>query len=153
MCAERNDILDASNAESKTYGLVYTKKAGWIDLGHAQAKGARMLWRQIKSEPQTQGTRYRYFVNYSEEMSTKIIGVGVTDHFWVKRHLTLQEKKSVAMAIYFSVSMDFETFQGQIPLSKTKDSSFSGEDLMSNLIGFYRAVEHIQSVHALFPFL
>lgn len=61
--------------------------------------------------------------------------------FEIKRNLSLKEKKSVAMAIYFDVSMQFETFQGICPLPKTRDSSFSGEDLVSNLIGFYRAVE------------
>jgi hypothetical protein len=146
MCAARNDIKDGSEAETARGGLVYTKKAGWIDLGHARPGGAKKLWNKIRFEPASGNDKY-YVVEYTEMMFFSerhigtIGGAGVGKEFRVKRNLSLKEKKSVAMAIYFNISMQFETFQGICPLPKTRDSSFSGEDLVSNLVGFYRAVE------------
>lgn len=31
----RNDITDGLFATTSKHGLIYTKKLGWIDLGHA----------------------------------------------------------------------------------------------------------------------
>ncbi|HYH05129.1 MAG TPA: hypothetical protein VEC37_18710 [Bacillota bacterium] len=141
---ERRQILDACDAEEEDYGFVYTKKAGWIDLGHAIPRGARKLWEQIRNEPAGRvwpNNDHNFIVKYDESMAFIALGIGIEKTYRVRRELSLKEKKSVAMAIYFEVSMDFEKLQGQIPLSKTRDSSFSGEDLVSNLIGFYRAVE------------
>jgi hypothetical protein len=36
----RSDIIDGSGAIGRKYGLIYTKKCGWIDLGHANPEGA-----------------------------------------------------------------------------------------------------------------
>jgi hypothetical protein len=144
--ASRTEIIDGNFAEKEDMGLLYTKKVGWIDLGHARPGGAKKLWNKVRSEPSSWNDEY-YVINYSEMMfiSKKhmgtIGGAGVGKEFEIKRNLSLKEKKSVAMAIYFDVSMKFEAFQGICPLPKTRDSSFSGEDLVSNLIGFYRAVE------------
>lgn len=140
--ASRSDIKESTDVEKERSGLIYTKKAGWIDLGHARPDGAKKLWNKIRFEPGAGFFQNDYYViKYTEMMFVSKIGGGVGKEFRIKRNLTLKEKKSVAMAIYFDVSRQFEFFQGLIPLPKTRDSSFSGEDLVSNLIGFYRAVE------------
>lgn len=57
-------------------------------------------------------------------------------------------KKSVALAIFLDVSHSFESLQAGWLFNKLTSSGYSAEDLVSNLIGFYRAVEphgqHIQ---------
>ena len=41
---KRTDIIDASIASGRKYGLIYTKRCGWVDLGHANPEGAGLLW-------------------------------------------------------------------------------------------------------------
>ena len=46
----RSDIIDSAQAVGRKYGLIYTKKCGWIDLGHANPDGpdgAKNLWKRI----------------------------------------------------------------------------------------------------------
>lgn len=48
--SKRNDITDGIFATTKHYGLIYTEKLGWIDLGHAQGDDARRLKRKLEQE-------------------------------------------------------------------------------------------------------
>jgi hypothetical protein len=49
--SERKDIIDGKLAKGRKYGLIYTKKCGWIDLGHANpAGGASVLWANMINE-------------------------------------------------------------------------------------------------------
>lgn len=50
------------------------------------------------------------------------------------------ERKSIALAMMMSLARKFEGLQSRFPLSLTTDSGFSGEDLVSDLLGFYRVV-------------
>ena len=58
----------------------------------------------------------------------------------VKQGLNLKQRKSVALAIFQDVSMAFESLQNLHP---TSTSSFSPEDLPSNMLSFYKHVEGI----------
>ena len=144
----RNDV--------KTGRLVYTCNCGWVDMGHASSisprpnVGAVSLWKQIQGATGNKATREAlpgFKVTYTQDMHGKIplLGIGVsaseTKSYFVSSTLSLCQKESVALAIFMEVSMGFEALQGRFPWSlKTGDSSFSGEDLVSNLIGFYLAV-------------
>ncbi|MEK6371720.1 MAG: DUF4157 domain-containing protein [Acidobacteriota bacterium] len=68
---------------------------------------------------------------------------GKMGHYQVKRGLSIEQKKSVALAIFQEVSRSFEDFQSWGWVIGRGSSSFSEEDLVSNLIGFYSAVESI----------
>lgn len=56
--SKRSDILDGTETKNlvKKYGLIYTCRGGWIDLGHLNPSnsrieiGAENLWRQLISE-------------------------------------------------------------------------------------------------------
>ncbi|MCT4701046.1 hypothetical protein MUA02_03390 [Enterobacteriaceae bacterium H20N1] len=48
--------------------------------------------------------------------------------------------RSIALAMMMSLARKFEGLQSSFPISLTTDSGFSGEDLVSNLLGFYRVV-------------
>ena len=143
----RANIIDGKLAESAKYGLVYTCKAGWVDLGHAGPGAAETLWRLIRTETGDKSPDGNWFrVPFQECMGVKkwgfkIIEACAGEDFGVRYGLSTAEKESVALGIFMRVSMQFETMQGTFPYSlKTADSSFSVEDLVSNLISFYRAV-------------
>ena len=137
----RNDIIDGSQSTMRKYGLIYTKKCGWVDLGHANPEGATKLWNDIKSEKGVSTTDGYFKVSYSQKMGNKHIKVGIQKKYDIKKGLSLKDKKSVALAIFLDVSKNFEAMQGNWIFKHFTNSSFSAEDLVSNLIGFYRAVE------------
>ncbi|MFG0603052.1 MULTISPECIES: hypothetical protein [Delftia] len=67
------------------------------------------------------------------------ISSGVKREYIVRHNLSVAEKKSVALAIFMEVSLEFEAHQELFPKFVT-DSGFSQEDLVSNLIGFHIGV-------------
>jgi hypothetical protein len=146
--SKRNDIIDGSLAEHSKYGLVYTRKCGWIDLGHANPRGgAERLWNNLRSEigPPSAQPGY-YVITYGQSMGFKhkwvgSVKMGVEYRYKVRKGISLDQKKSVGLAIFLNVSTEFETMQGNWLFQHVTDSSFSCEDLVSNLVGFYRAVD------------
>lgn len=131
--------------------LIYTCNCGWVDKGHADPRpasrpniGAVALWNQLIQES---GRRSRqisppgFQVIYRQDMFKYKISVGDTGTYFVSFGLTTAQKESVALTIFMQISMKFEEIQGSFPWSmQTADSSFSEEDLVSDLIGFYTAV-------------
>lgn len=161
--SKREDIIDGSLAESAKYGLVYTELCGWIDLGHANpVGGADKLWSNVMATqmphkalgppvtrglgppvtrglgPPIAGLSGSESVEYSQLMGNRHIKIGIKKNFYIKNNLTLPELRSVALSIFMDVSLSFEGMQES--LSWITDSGFSAEDLVSNLISFYRAV-------------
>jgi hypothetical protein len=134
--------------------LAYSCRCGWLDLGHMNPashrahEGAQDLWDQVQKET---GARSKkdpggFKVTYQQTHAKKKLGItlrdGVTRQYWVKAGLAPGLKQSVALAIFKEVSIAFETMQSSWfyrNVAKT-DSGFSAEDLVSNLIGFYKAV-------------
>lgn len=138
----RNDIIDGRLANNKIYGLIYTKKCGWVDLGHANPRGALVLWNKIKFERDEKSDKPGYFrVSYSQKMGNRHFKVGISKRYDIKKGCTIQQNKSIALTIFLNTSVEFERMQGNWLFRKLTNSSFSAEDLVSNLIGFYRAVE------------
>lgn len=126
--------------------LEYSHNCGWIDWGHARPDGPKKLWEQVLNEKENPGGDKDYFrVRYRQDMGTAALGVslraGVEKDFLVKRGLSVDQKKSVALAIMMDVTEAFEGMQGSWPYRWVTTSSFSEDDLMSNVIAFYRAVE------------
>ena len=106
---DRSDIVDGNSAIGRKYGLIYTKRCGWIDLGHAMGR-------------------------------KRLLKAGVLKKYDVKKGLNDSQKKSVALSIFLDVSHAFENLQSNWLFRLVTDSGYSAEDLVSNLIGFYRAV-------------
>lgn len=82
-------------------------------------------------------------LTYKQDMGKRVFGAnlstGVSREYIVRHNLSTDEKKSVALAIFMEVSLEFENYQEYFPKFIT-DSGFSQEDLVSNLIGFHIAV-------------
>jgi hypothetical protein len=137
--SKKEDILDAAAATSARRGLIYTCNCGWIDLGHARPDGAQGLWKNISQEI---GERSRdgkgFRVTYSQTMTSWRIGV--TKDFYVSLGLLHAQRESVALSIFMGVSQAFESFQHFFVFRSMTDSGFSAEDLVSDVVGFYRAV-------------
>ena len=160
---KRSDIVGANeiyrtNGAILDKGLVYTSECGWVDLGHANPEGkgfegASSLWRQV----QTQTVYWQCFrdkspaiIIYRQKMKRFGIEAGITRRYEIQRELSsMQEQKSIALAIFMDVSVAFEGLQSNWFFRHITNSGYSAEDLVSNLIGFYRAVnpgfDYIQS--------
>ncbi|WP_342322456.1 hypothetical protein AAEY27_19575 [Kosakonia sp. BYX6] len=138
--SKREDIIDGREYRNRTYGLIYTEVLGWIDLGHAQGTDIVNLLKQI-NEGESSGEE-RYKVVYSQSMTdpTRTIKMGKFITWIVKRGRSYPERKSIALAMMMTLARKFEGLQASFPVSLTTDSGFSGEDLVSDLLGFYRVV-------------
>jgi RHS repeat-associated protein len=125
--------------------LAYSCNCGWLDLGHMSPRGARKLWSDVQSGNGTQSlTKQGFYVRYSQEAGIKPLGIpimkGVYAEYFVKYNLSLSEKEYVALSIFKEISEAFESSQDGLQ-DEIMHSSFSEEDLVSNLIGFYMAVK------------
>ena len=71
---ERKNIVDGMQAPNLNYGLVYTKKCGWVDLGHANpVGGASVLWDNIRYEKGKSSTKAGYHrIVYSQKTFLQI---------------------------------------------------------------------------------
>lgn len=137
--SKRSEVIDGRRSHLK-YGLIYTEVLGWIDLGHAQGKDIRKLLRNIDTGESS--GREHYEVVYSQSMidPTRSIKMGKFITWRIKRGRSYFERKSIALAMMMSLARKFEGLQSSFPISLTTDSGFSGEDLVSDLLGFYRVV-------------
>lgn len=138
--SKRSDIIDGKNASRVPYGLVYTQAIGWVDLGHAQGTDIRTVLRNIDAG-ESSGQEY-YDVTYSQSMvdPRRVMKMGKFITWRIKHGRTYCERKSIALAMMMSLATKFEGLQASFPISLVMDSGFSGEDLVSDLLGFYRVV-------------
>ncbi|WP_260514637.1 hypothetical protein [Serratia fonticola] len=83
-------------------------------------------------------------VKHSQAMGKTYAGVsirsGVRAQWKVKKGLSIETKRSIALSMMFYVSLKFEGLQSNALFSRVTDSGFSCEDLVSNLLGFYSVV-------------
>lgn len=140
----RSDIIDSTQAVGRKYGLVYTRKCGWIDLGHANPDGpdgAKNLWDKILNEKDEGGGKTGFFrITYKQIMGNRHIKIGIQKKYDIKKGISEDNKKSVALAIFLDVSDTFESMQSSWPFKWGTNSGYSAEDLVSDLVSFYRAV-------------
>ncbi|CNC21210.1 hypothetical protein B7R74_20475 [Yersinia pseudotuberculosis] len=120
--------------------LIYTEHLGWIDLGHAKGGDARNLWGQLINETTNPLIKDYFLVNYSQSMSKYHVRTGIQAQWKIKKGLSIETKRSIALSMMFYVSLKFEGLQSNSLFSRITDSGFSCEDLVSNLLGFYSVV-------------
>jgi hypothetical protein len=88
-------------------------------------------------------------VRYRQDTATLPLKPGREGRYAVQHGLTVDEKKSVALAIFVEISLRFERLQQFAEWIGIGKSGFSQEDLVSNLIGFYIAIGEISTPVAL----
>lgn len=147
--SKRSDIIDGSMAARVPYGLIYTEVLGWIDLGHAQGSDIQNLLRSIEMG-ESSGRDY-YDISYSQSMvdPSRFMKIGKFIKWRIKHGRSNSERHSIALGMMMSLARKFEGLQAAFPINIATDSGFSGEDLVSDLLGFYRVV----SIQDPFPML
>ena len=138
--SKRSEIIDGRDASSARFGIVYTEVLGWIDLGHSRGEDIRNLLRII-AEGESSGKTF-YDVRYSQGMTSPfgLLRSGKVMTWRIRQGRPYWEQKSIALAMMMVMARKFEAFQGAFPNYLITDSGFSGEDLVSDLLGFYRVV-------------
>lgn len=138
--SKREDIIDGSLAALAKAGLVYTEVLGWIDLGHAQGTDIVKLLNKM-AQGESSGQQF-YDVTYSQGMTSPhgLVRSGKVLTWRIRHGRPDWERKSIALAMMMTMARKFEAFQGAFPNNIVTDSGFSGEDLVSDLLGFYRVV-------------
>ena len=138
--SKRTEIQDGSQFNWLKRGLVYTEVLGWIDMGHARGDDIAVLKRQFH-EGESSGKDY-YTVVYRQEMGfTKFsskISIGKFAKWKIKRGRSNDDINKIMLSMMMNTALSFEKFQSLRPFSWYTDSGFSGEDLVSDLFGFYR---------------
>ena len=138
--SKRSEIIDGKYAVTSKAGLIYTEVLGWVDLGHARGDDIRELLRQMATG---EGSKKEYYeVRYSQGMTSPygLVRSGKVFTWRIKRGRPFWEQKSIALAMMMTMAHKFEGFQASFPNNLATDSGFSGEDLVSDLLGFYRVV-------------
>lgn len=146
--SERSDITDGISYRGKDDGLIYTKNLGWIDLGHARGDDMlrlKALFFEEKDRKFFPEFNEWYFpVDYYQEMAKRIketnfyLWGGVKAPLMVRSCLSDGIKKRLALTIMMKTAWRFEAFQDWSLIQRSTDSGFSCEDLVSDLVGFYR---------------
>ncbi|MFC0139667.1 hypothetical protein ACFFJN_06060 [Erwinia mallotivora] len=138
--SKRSDIVDGRYAATSRDGLIYTEVLGWVDLGHSRGEDIRNLLR-LMAAGESSGKAF-YDVRYSQGMTSsfRLLRSGKAMTWRIRRGRPYWEQKSIALAMMMTMARKFEAFQGSFPNHLVTDSGFSGEDLVSDLLGFYRVV-------------
>ncbi|WP_039054753.1 hypothetical protein [Enterobacter sp. Bisph1] len=149
--SKRSDIIDGQDAYIAKYGLIYTELLGWIDLGHAQGNDIKKLLSQMELGEASKMESYD--VRYTQGMTAPfgVMRSGKVMSWKIRRGRPYWEREQIALAMMISMSYQFEAFQGAFPNNIVTDSSFSGEDLVSNLLGFYRVISQQNPFPQLLP--
>jgi hypothetical protein len=146
--------------------IVYTCNCGWLDKSHMginknnkliipqnQYVGAINLWKQINEEVGFK-SKYRngFRIIYRQEASITsfLPNIGVTKKYFIPSGLSLQQKEAIALSIFQELSIEFEDLQADGAIIGRGDSSFELADLISNLLGFYLAIDSSLSIDKVF---
>ncbi|MDF7650572.1 hypothetical protein PUG42_18700 [Erwiniaceae bacterium L1_54_3] len=138
--SKRINIMDGKLAPGLRNGLIYNEVLGWIDLGHARGGDITRLLQKINAGESSGGPSYD--VTYSQSMADGKTGLrlGKFIKWRIRKGRSYFERQSIALAMMMTLAMRFEDFQSSFPNNLITDSGFSGEDLVSDLLGFYRVM-------------
>ncbi|KNC89520.1 hypothetical protein [Trabulsiella odontotermitis] len=138
----RSDIKDGAQFDMLDRGIVYTEVLGWIDMGHARGNDVLALRNQFIAGERS--GMPSYIVMYRQDMSfakfNSRLGVGKFSRWEIKRGRSAEDINKIMLAMMMCTASSFEGLQSLRAFSWYTDSGFSGEDLVSDLFGFYRAI-------------
>ena len=122
----------------------YSSSCGWIDWTHAESGFAIQLLAAVRTASESiqtndEGEPQPQPINLPSMESTQmgITFTSVNGRVFLRRRLNESEVRRVALRLLMLQSNEFEEMQSWTDMLKS--SSFSEEDLPSNVIGFYRA--------------
>lgn len=143
-------VPDESGVNDSPPRYSYSTNCGWIDWAHADTGMTTQLIQAVRDASdrmRTSGATTPELVNAPrmESHGGPIFLSGVTPIVHIKRPLSPDEVLSVALRIFMLQSLGFEALQNWT--DSIGSSSFSEEDLPSNLISFYRAARGFNRAH------
>lgn len=135
-------VPDAEGIEDSPPRYAYSTYCGWIDWSHAQPGLMRRLIARVRAASErlaaSPGAPPETLTGPRMESAPgDVLLSGATPRANINRALSEEEILSVALRIFMDQSQTFEGLQAWTDW--VGESSFSEEDLASNLIGFYRA--------------
>jgi len=138
----RREIKDEASFDVLDRGIVYIEVFGRIDMGHARGNDVAALMRQF-AEGERSG-KPSYSVMYRQDMGVlkfkSRFGVGKFSHWEIKLGRSTDKINRIMLAMMMNTASRFEALQSLRSFSWYTHSGFSGEDLVSDLFGFYRAI-------------
>ncbi|MCG8156949.1 hypothetical protein JMY81_11910 [Brenneria goodwinii] len=140
--SSRRDIIDGAQFDTLRNGLVYTEVLGWIDMGHARGDDIKALFHQFQIGEISNNPHYT--IVYDQNMYigrfNRCIGVGKYTKWVIQKGRTTDEINRIMLAMMMITASNFEGLQSLRHFSWYTDSGFSGEDLASDLFGFYKTL-------------
>lgn len=137
--SQREEIIDTSRLSSENgvrHGMIYSEVLGWLDMGHARGDDIRNLMMQFSTGESARQPWYP--VRYEQTMGIGRFSTGRFNVWEIKKGRNLRERQSIALAMMMSTAIAFENWQSMPWFNWYTDSGFSGEDLVSDLFGFYK---------------
>lgn len=138
----RREIKDGALFDVLNRGIVYTEVLGWIDMGHARGNDVAVLRNQFLAGERS--GKPSYVVMYRQDMGIikfkSRLGIGKFSRWEIKRGRSTEDVNRIMLAMMMNTASRFEGLQSLRSFSWYTDSGFSGEDLVSDLFGFYRAI-------------
>jgi hypothetical protein len=145
-------VPDESGVNASPPRYSYSTNCGWIDWSHADTGMTSRLIASVRAASASMaasGSSSPERVN-APQMTARVpyLGTllsGVTPIGHIKRPLSADEVLSVSLRMFMLQSMGFEALQSWT--DSIGESSFSEEDLPSNLIAFYMAARSFDRAH------
>lgn len=148
--AKKTDITSRKIMGTHTYmggkteqnGNIYTRRGGFLDMGHLRdcADWTAYLYRLIKAN---QTDPHFSSIELRNEGGAKSLVLNVPKDLTEDKIIELAGKISYDMSLWHEISTWFG--ESYIPLVPEKFSSFSPEDMYSNLMGVHMGMRAIKS--------
>ncbi len=148
--AKKTDITSREIMGTHTYmggkteknGNIYTRRGGFIDMGHLRdyADWTAYLYNLIKA---SQSDPHFSSIELRNEGGAKSLMLNVPKDFDDEKIIQLAGKISYDLSLWHEISTWFGA--SYIPLVPEKFSSFSPEDMYSNLLGVHLGMRAIRS--------
>lgn len=135
-----NHQFMGSNSEGN--GNIYTKRGGFIDIGHLRdyADWTAYLYNLIVSKHENEN---QIFIDLGTEGGSKTLRLKLPEDFKDKDAFQLAGKIAYDLSLWHEIATWFGA--SYIPLIPERYSSFSPEDLYSNLLGIEIGIRALKS--------
>ena len=140
-------------SDTETFNFAKTEHCGIVDFSHENPGGAKELiekvrkassWHRYLTKISEKKQPNNYLRSFTEDTHGQRTLFGINSYetqFRIKKQLTRDQVRSVALAIHIHISHGFEKAQEKTDWAT--GSSYSFEDLPSNWISFYRAAKKL----------
>ena len=148
--AKKTDITSREIMGTHTYmggrteqnGIIYTRRGGFLDMGHLRdcADWTAYLYNLIKA---SQTDPYYRHIELRNEGGAKSLDLYVPNELNEEQIISLAGKISFDLSMWHEISTWFGA--SYVPLIPEKFSSFSPEDMYSNLMGVHLGMRAIKN--------